>query len=134
MKESKTSIRVFFCFYGIGMILSGISAINFTGDDSFYLDLLGGVSCIFGIGYLFLALTLPRRLNPAGASGVLSFLRLGYFLSLVNLFLMFLAGGGRLEKIAFPFIISTAVVWYLYRNVKRLSQNAITSHDPIEGG
>ena len=121
MQESKTSIRIFLFLYGIGMISSGISIINYPHSDVFALKLLGAFSLLFGIGYIYNSITLSKKLNPVGVKSVLSFLRLGFILNLVNI-LFWLLANVNFGKLIFSSIISTLLFLYLYRNIKRLSE------------
>lgn len=103
------------------MISSGISILIHPYNTVLALKFLGTFSCLFGIGYMYTAITIPKKLNPLRVNGPLSFLTLAFILNLVNIFFWLLVTK-NFEKLVFSLIISTLVFLYLYRNIKRLSQ------------
>lgn len=105
------------------MISSGVSIIIYPLTNQIAIDLLGILSCIFGIGYMYISVALPKFLNPNSIGGVLTFLRLGYGVVAISLIFRYLYIPNYTENVIFPFLVSTVVFLYVYRSAKRLSKD-----------
>ena len=103
------------------MIITGFSEIIYSYKGRIIFDVLGVFSSIFGLVYIHYSIYLKSHTRFRSSSGVASFLRLGYVLTLVNLFCRALVSNSNVYGVLFPTLISTLVFIYLYHNVKRLS-------------
>lgn len=134
MKESSTSLRLFFGIIGVlyflstgflfmllGLLgMSGAFGDLFTGSPLALFNTVLGV--MWSLGYLYFAFALPSYLNPERAKYVKIFLILPLAMTFLWTALDFLTLG---YIDFFTPVIAVLVTWYLYANVRRLS------HPPV---
>jgi hypothetical protein len=130
MKESSTSLRLFFGVVGVLYFLSTGLVVALMGS----LGLLGALGDLFtgspvallttalniawSLGYLYFAFTLPSYLNPQRVKYVKIFLLVPLASTLLWAAIGFLTTG-KTDFIT-P-VIGVLVTWYLFANVQRLS-------------
>ncbi|MDP2648547.1 MAG: hypothetical protein Q8P19_01465 [bacterium] len=130
MRESSTSLRIYFGIVGILYFLSTgllLALIGLFGLSDAFGNLVTGspmalfntiLGTIWSLGYLYFAFTLPSYLNPERVKYVKIFL----LVPLASM--LFWAAVGFLNTGQIDFItpvIGALITWYLYANVRRLA-------------
>lgn len=130
MRESATSLRLYFGFIGLlyvaflffGLML-GASLVGMEFVIRSFLSsplelFMFVVNTIFDIGYLYFAFTLPSYLNPERVAIVKNFLIASFAVSVLGVLIKLMSSG---SISIFGLAISGLVTWYLYSNVTRIA-------------
>lgn len=126
MRESSSSLRWYFgiigvfYFFSVALvygILGNFGALGVVTNSPFFL-IQNIVSGVESIGFIYLAIMLPKYLNPESVKYVLYFVLATFGATLVWSVVGFATSG----QIGFVNIaISALITWYLYRNAQRLA-------------
>ncbi len=114
MKESKTSLRLYFGLLAILTVLSGDLWYALAGTPS----LIDIASIVQILGYVYFAVTLPKYLNQERVKYVKGWLLIVFALSVIITFINGPETGGYIGL-----AIAGLLTWYLYNSVSRLSKS-----------
>ena len=130
MKESTSTLRLFFAVVGVFYVVSMVFRIAVMKDTglpiaphaSFVVWLMAVadvmLSAIWTVGYLYFAAALPKYLNPEKIKYIKIFLLAPFVEALLwQAWSLFTSGGFDVIGIA----ISALITWYLYSNISRLA-------------
>jgi len=140
MRESSTSLRVYFGIAGVlyflftGFLfalmgplgLGGAFGNLFIGSPLAVINTI--LNIVWSIGYIYFAFALPGYLNPERSKYVKIFLVLPVAMMLLYAGIGFLTSG-QIDFIT-P-IIGALITWYLYANVRRLSNPPAPVPSPV---
>ena len=137
MRETVTSLRVYFIVVGVFIVLStiGPEAITLGSIANFREDVVAAGSAIialgFGLAFIYFGLFLRRLLvHSVGTINVVLYASLAY---LVLSYLYDLRIGFHPASLVF-LAVGLGIIWYLLRTVKRLSQEERSSAQVMDAG
>lgn len=125
MRETVTSLRVYFILSGGSSLVFAVSALDKIPGPGTVAKVLLTVSVVFGLAFLYVGAFLGRLLLTA-SDRIVALLYASFGWSIFA-FLLGLMLRGFSESGLVILMISWLVVWYLLRNARRLAAEALVS-------